>query len=100
MDECLRASYVFSMGGLWRADGDTRDGMMDGAIVGGAVVPYSLRSSVFGSSSTQAGGWVFGFVFVSVLSPRLVFLPALSHPYLRGLISSPSSRASVVSGVA
>lgn len=93
MDECLACLGDFSMRKRReRADGDTRNE----AIVSGVgrflfIAPFSIAHLL-----GRAGGIWLLFTF----RQRLVFLPVLSYPYLRSLISFPFTRGVGVSCVA
>lgn len=95
IDECLACLGDFSMRKQReRADGDTRSE----AIVSGVgrflthfVRPFSIAHLL----GREGGIWLL-FTF----RQRLVFLPVLSYPYLRSLISFPFTRGVGISGMA
>lgn len=93
MDECLACLDDFPMRKRReRADGDTRSE----AIVSGVgrflfIAPFSIAHLL-----GRAGGIWLLFTF----RQRLVFLPVLSYPYLRSLISFPFTRGVGISGMA
>lgn len=95
MDECLACLGDFSMRKRReRADGDTRSEAIVSGV--GRFLTHFVRPFSIAHLLGRAGGIWLLFTF----RQRLVFLPVLSYPYLRSLISFPFTRGVGISGMA
>lgn len=95
MGECLACLGDFSMRKRReRADSDTRSEAIVSGV--GRFLTHFVRPFSIAHLRRRAGGIWLLFTF----RQRLVFLPVLSYPYLRSLISFPFTMSVGVSGVA